>query len=154
MITGRRTLDRLKRAAQPLRVKMGHHRDLITTLSGGNQQKIIVARTLADSPRVLLLNDPTRGIDQNAKHDVYATLDELCAEGVAVVVLSSEVDELVHLADRVLVFKDGAVSARLDGEKVTRANIVTAYFDATTPDGRTTPIAEEGKHVHHAPTVQ
>ena len=59
--------------------------------------------------------------------------------------LSSEVDELVHLADRVLVFKDGAVSARLDGEKVTRANIVTAYFGATTPDGRTTPTSGGGE---------
>lgn len=154
VITGRRTLDRLRRAVQPLRLKMGHDRDLITTLSGGNQQKVIVARTLADSPRVLLLNDPTRGIDQNAKHDVYAALDELCADGVAIVVLSSEVDELVHLSDRVLVFKDGSVSASLDADEVTRANIVSAYFGAAASPARTTPPAEEGKHVHHAPAVQ
>ncbi len=107
---------------------MGHPRNLITTLSGGNQQKVVLARALADAPQVLLLNDPTRGIDHNAKNDVYAVIDDLCARGVAVVMLSSEVDELVHLADRVLVFKDQAVSAELAGDAITRNNIVAAYF--------------------------
>ena len=134
VVSGRRTFRRLERFMRPLRVRMGHPRDLITTLSGGNQQKVILARMLADAPEILLLNDPTRGIDQNAKHDVYAALDELCSEGVAVVVLSSEVDELVHLADRVLVFKDRSVSATLAGGDVTRANIVAAYFGAGDSD--------------------
>ena len=130
VISGRRTIGRLTRLARPLRLKMGHHRDLITTLSGGNQQKVIIARALADTPAVLLLNDPTRGIDHHAKHDVYAALAELCRRGVAVVILSSEVDELVHLADRVLVFKDRTLSASLRGDGITRDAIVAAYFGA------------------------
>jgi ABC-type sugar transport system ATPase subunit len=99
-------------------------------LSGGNQQKVIVARALAGAPQVLLLNDPTRGIDQNAKNDVYAVIDDLCARGVAVVMLSSEADELVRLADRVLVFKDQSISAELAGERITRNTIVAAYFSS------------------------
>ena len=135
LIRHRRTVARLGRQAAPLRLKMGHPRDAITTLSGGNQQKVILARTLADVPRILLLNDPARGIDQNVKHDLYAVLDELCAQGVAVVMLSSEVDELVHLADRVLVFKDQAVSASLAGDDVDRARIIAAYFGSSAGDG-------------------
>jgi len=154
LLSGRRTLDRFRRLAAPLRLKMAHHRDLITTLSGGKQQKVILARALADAPRVLLLNDPTRGIDQNAKHDVYATLNRLCSEGVAIVVLSSEVDELVHLADRVLVLKDGSVSATLAGDDLTRANIVAAYFGTTPPPGATSPTpAKEARDVHRTPAV-
>ena len=151
VINGRRTVARLKRFSNPLHVKMGQHGDLITTLSGGNQQKVILARTLADAPEVLLLNDPTRGIDHNAKHDVYEALDDLCARGVAVVVLSSEVDELVHLADRVLVFKDGSLSAALDGDDVTRANIVAAYFGAdSSPTGGIGTTHEEANDGHRA----
>ncbi len=130
LVQTRRTFRRLRRHAGPLSLKMGHPRNLITTLSGGNQQKVVLARALADAPQVLLLNDPTRGIDHNAKNDVYAVIDDLCARGVAVVMLSSEVDELVHLADRVLVFKDQAVSAELAGDAITRNNIVAAYFSS------------------------
>ena len=135
LIRRRRTVARLDRQAGRLRLKMGHPRDAITTLSGGNQQKVILARTLDDAPEILLLNDPTRGIDQNAKHDLYAVLDELCAQGVAIVMLSSEVDEIVHLADRVLVFRDQAVSASLTGDDVDRARIIAAYFGTAAGDG-------------------
>lgn len=155
LIDSRRTVQRLTRFAGPLRVKMGRPRDLIGTLSGGNQQKVILARTLADSPRVLLLNDPTRGIDHTAKLDVYSTLDDLCASGVAIVVLSSEVDELVHLADRVLVFRDGSVSAALDGDAVTRAAIVEAYFGAPSARGNSVGATEqEVADVHHPSTLR
>ena len=143
-ISSRRTLARLERLTMPLRLKMGHPRDLITTLSGGNQQKVILARALADAPQVLLLNDPTRGIDHNAKQDVYAALEQLCRDGVATVVLSSEVDELVHLADRVLVFKDGSLSASLEGDDITRANIVAAYFGTEPTPGETAVLGVAG----------
>ena len=154
LVSHRRTTARLTELASLLRVKMGHPRDLITTLSGGNQQKVILARTLADTPAVLLLNDPTRGIDQNAKHDVYATLERLCSQGVAVVVLSSEVDELVRLADRVLVFKDGSVSADLAGERVSRDNIVAAYFGAPQTSGSAGGTSKGSSDVHHAPATR
>ena len=107
---------------------MGKPSDLITTLSGGNQQKVIIARWLAREPRILLLNDPTRGIDLGAKRDIYTLLDKLAADGVAVVMLSTEVDEHVELMDRVLVFREGTVGAVLDRDQLSRAALVSAFF--------------------------
>ena len=80
--------------------------DAITTLSGGNQQKVVIARWLAAGPSVLLLNDPTRGIDVGAKRDLYALLTAAGRRGLAVVMLSTELDEHVELMDRVLVFRE------------------------------------------------
>ncbi len=97
-------------------------------LSGGNQQKVVIARWLAATPRVLLLNDPTRGVDLGAKRDLYGLLEQLAADGVAVVMLSTEVDEHVELMDRVLVFREGAVSATLSREELDRARLIAAFF--------------------------
>lgn len=153
LIQRRKTFRRLREHSEPLRLKMGHPRDLITTLSGGNQQKVILARALADVPRVLLLNDPTRGIDHNAKNDLYEVLDRLCADGVAVVLLSSDVDEIVQLADRVLVFKDRFVSAALEGDEITRSHIVSAYFGSQPelPPQATEGIGDAVQHVASRP---
>jgi ABC-type sugar transport system ATPase subunit len=111
-----------------LGVRMGRPTDVITTLSGGNQQKVIIARWLAHEPRILLLNDPTRGIDLGAKRDIYALLDKLAADGVAVVMLSTEVDEHVELMDRVLVFREGTAAAILSRDQLSRAALVSAFF--------------------------
>ena len=116
-----------------LGIRMGKPSDLITTLSGGNQQKVIIARWLAHEPRILLLNDPTRGIDLGAKRDIYALLDKLAADGVAVVMLSTEVDEHVELMDRVLVFRDGTVGAVVERDQLSRAALVSAFFGQEVP---------------------
>jgi ABC-type sugar transport system ATPase subunit len=104
-------------------------------LSGGNQQKVIIARWLAAQPGLILLNDPTRGVDLKTKHELYDLFRNLAAGGAAVVMLSSEVDELVHLMDRVLVFHDGSVSADLPHDEVTSQALVAAYFGQRTADG-------------------
>jgi ABC-type sugar transport system ATPase subunit len=119
---------RLAAYRESLGIRMGKPSDLITTLSGGNQQKVIIARWLAREPRILLLNDPTRGIDLSAKRDIYVLLDKLAADGVAVVMLSTEVDEHVELMDRVLVFREGTVGAVLDRDRLSRAALVSAFF--------------------------
>jgi ABC-type sugar transport system ATPase subunit len=111
-----------------LGVRMRLPSDAITTLSGGNQQKVVIARWLASDPKILLLNDPTRGVDLAAKRDTYALLDKLAAEGVAVVMLSTELDEHVELMDRVLVFREGTVAATLPREQLTRGALVAAFF--------------------------
>ncbi len=111
-----------------LRIRMGRESDPITTLSGGNQQKVVIARWLARDPRVLLLNDPTRGVDIGAKRDIYALLAELTGRGVAVVMLSTEVDEHIELMDRVLVFREGGLSATLPRAALTRRSLVAAFF--------------------------
>lgn len=124
-----RTEARLASVAERLNIKMAKPSHAVASLSGGNQQKVLVARSLAESPAMLLLNDPTRGIDPNAKHDLYDVLLDLCERGLAVVMVSSEVDELVDLADRVVVFRGSRVNAHLVDDAVTRTAIVAAYFD-------------------------
>jgi ABC-type sugar transport system ATPase subunit len=128
ILSRRHTLSRLQEYIGRLNIVLGDPENHITTLSGGNQQKVVVARWLAAHPRVLLLNDPTRGIDINAKNDLYRLLSELAAAGLAVVMLSTEVDEQIELMDRVLVFREGTVTREFDGADVTREALVGAYF--------------------------
>ncbi|MDQ1486308.1 MAG: ribose transport system ATP-binding protein [Actinomycetota bacterium] len=106
----------------------GDARANVGTLSGGNQQKVVLARWLAANPSVVLLNDPTRGVDTKTKHELYEVFRTLAAGGATVVLLSSEVDELLHLVDRVLVFHDGSLSAELVGDAISTENLVGAYF--------------------------
>ena len=98
----------------------------VSTLSGGNQQKVMLARWLCLSPRVLVLDEPTRGIDVGAKFEVRQTIDELAAEGLAVLLISSETEELVDESDRIVVLKDGAVVAVLDGDDISEHDLVQA----------------------------
>jgi ABC-type sugar transport system ATPase subunit len=128
LLSPARTRARLSDYVERLRIKLGDPEDAITTLSGGNQQKVVMARWLATDPEILLLNDPTRGVDINAKRDLYDLLLDLAAEGMAIVMLSTEVDEHVELMDRVLVFREGAVAAELPRDALNRQALVAAFF--------------------------
>ena len=128
LISARAAAARFAGYASQLKIRLGRDTDAITTLSGGNQQKVVIARALASDPRVLLLNDPTRGVDIGAKRDIYALLRGLAASGMAIVMLSTEVDEHLELMDRVLVFRDGAPAAELDRAGLSRAAIVREFF--------------------------
>ncbi|MBX5442052.1 MAG: sugar ABC transporter ATP-binding protein [Solirubrobacteraceae bacterium] len=119
---------RLAAYKERLGIVLGSPEDSIMTLSGGNQQKVIIARWLAYGPRVLLLNDPTRGIDIGAKRDLYALFGALAAEGLAVVMLSTELDEHVELMDRVLVFREHELFREFERSEVTRERLVAAFF--------------------------
>jgi ABC-type sugar transport system ATPase subunit len=108
----------------------------VTTLSGGNQQKVVIGRWLASEPRVLLLNDPTRGVDVGAKRDLYALLTHLADEGLAVVMLSTELDEHVELMDRVLVFREHELFREIERASLSRQALVSAFFgEQEEPDG-------------------
>jgi ribose transport system ATP-binding protein len=100
----------------------------ITGLSGGNQQKVLLARLLARDPKVLLLNDPTRGVDIATRRVLYRVFRELANEGLSLVVLSSEIEEAIGLCDRVLVFRDQHMSARLTGADKTADRVIAAMF--------------------------
>lgn len=128
LLRGRATATRLQEYVSSLSITLGRAGDPITTLSGGNQQKVVIARWLATRPRVLLLNDPTRGIDINAKRDLYRLLARLTAEGMAVVMLSTEVDEHVELMDRVLVFAESECSREVEREVLDRRTLVASFF--------------------------
>jgi ABC-type sugar transport system ATPase subunit/ribose/xylose/arabinose/galactoside ABC-type transport system permease subunit len=130
LISARAAAARFAGYASQLKIRLGRDTDAITTLSGGNQQKVVIARALASDPQVLLLNDPTRGVDIGAKRDIYALLRGLAASGMAIVMLSTEVDEHLELMDRVLVFRDGAPAAELDRAGLSRAAIVREFFGA------------------------
>ena len=111
-----------------LGIVLGRSDDPITTLSGGNQQKVVIARWLADEPQVLLLNDPTRGIDIGAKRDLYGLLTQLAGEGMAVVMLSSELDEHVELMDRVLVFREHELALEIERTSISRQALISGFF--------------------------
>jgi ABC-type sugar transport system ATPase subunit/ribose/xylose/arabinose/galactoside ABC-type transport system permease subunit len=133
LISARHAAARFAPYIDRLKIRLGRDHDAITTLSGGNQQKVVIARALASDPAVLLLNDPTRGVDIGAKRDIYALLRELAAGGLAIVMLSTEVDEHLELMDRVLVFRDGRPQAELPRDELSRSAIVRAFF-GTDPD--------------------
>ena len=109
-----------------LKVKFASLDQQIQSLSGGNQQKVLVSRWLATKPRILLLDDPTKGIDIPAKEDLYALLSELCSDGASVILYSSEDAELLANADRILVFNSGHVVKELKGEQMTEFNLYSA----------------------------
>jgi ribose transport system ATP-binding protein len=121
---------RERRAAEgvvsDLGVKIGGLDDPVSTLSGGNQQKIVVGKWLLSEPRVVLLDDPTKGIDVGAKEELYALIDRLTAEGVSVILNSSDDEELLAVSDRVLVLFEGRIVAELAGEHITHEDYVSA----------------------------
>jgi ABC-type sugar transport system ATPase subunit len=96
----------------------------VRQLSGGNQQKVLLARWMLVRPGILFLDDPTRGIDVGAKEDVYRMIDELAASGTAVILVSSELPELLRCSDRILVMRDGRVAGRFDAAEATQEKIM------------------------------
>ncbi|HYO87596.1 MAG TPA: sugar ABC transporter ATP-binding protein [Candidatus Limnocylindrales bacterium] len=102
----------------------------VSSLSGGNAQKVVIGKWLRRSPKLLLLNDPTKGVDVGAKGEFYELLNQLRDRGTAILFYSSDDDELLGLCDRVLVMHDGAVRAELQGESLNREQLVTASLGA------------------------
>ncbi|MEU8662276.1 sugar ABC transporter ATP-binding protein [Actinoplanes philippinensis] len=116
-----------------LRIKASSPDQLVGDLSGGNQQKVLLARLLATDPKILLLDEPTRGIDVGAKAEVQSLIDELAGEGLGVVLVSSDAEELVEGADRVVVLRDGAVVGHLTGDRVTTEDLMAGIAAAAAP---------------------
>ncbi len=120
-----------------LRIKASSVHQRVGELSGGNQQKVLLARWLATEPKVLLLDEPTRGIDVGAKAEVQTLIDELAREGLGVLLISSDLEELVEGADRVVVLRDGAVARELTGDEVSEQGVMAAI--AAEPDAPAEP---------------
>lgn len=118
-----------------LRVKVGRPGDPVSTLSGGNQQKILLARWLATHPRVLVLNDPLRGVDANTKEELYVLLKRLALDGLSIVLVSTEILELLTLCDRIGVFHDAGLKAILPAAGTSDADVVAAMFGGRTKEG-------------------
>jgi len=107
--------------------------DSVVTLSGGNQQKVLFARALLAKPSVLIADEPTRGVDVGAKRAIYELIAGLAADGVGVLLISSEIEEILGLAHRILVIRGGRAVAELEGDAMTEGNILAAAFATATP---------------------
>ena len=120
-----------------LNIKTGQKDNLITSLSGGNQQKVMIARSFAQHPKVLILNDPARGIDVSTKRDLYIHLRKFAEEGNTVIFLSSELEEFIGLCPKVIVFRNGTIFDIFENEKVNSDTLLHGMFGQTAGIGST-----------------
>ena len=107
-----------------MNIKTPSSKTQIKSLSGGNQQKVLIGRWLANSPDVLILDEPTRGIDVGAKYEIYCIIEELARAGKSIIMISSEMAELIGMSDRIMVMCDGRVTGFIDGQDATQENIM------------------------------
>lgn len=111
------------------RIKVTGQSQLTGSLSGGNQQKIVIGRSLSTQPKVVILDEPTRGIDAGARGDVYSIIHQLRKQGVSVLLISSDMEELVELSDRVVSVFQGRINAEFRKEEINQDNLMAAAFD-------------------------
>ncbi len=123
-----------------LRVKAPSDRTCVADLSGGNQQKVVLARWLATEPTVLLLDEPTRGIDVGAKREIYELIDELARDGRCVLVVSSELPELLAISDRIVVMHGGRVAGELSAADADEESVLRLAMPAESNTGNPTPL--------------
>lgn len=97
---------------------------VIQELSGGNQQKVVISKWLETNPKILILNEPTRGIDVGAKAEIYTIMDKLCSEGIAIIMISSEMQEVISMSDRILVMCEGRMTGEVVAEEATQENLM------------------------------
>ncbi len=108
-----------------LSIKTPSSKTQIQSLSGGNQQKVLISRWLANDPDVFIMDEPTRGIDVGAKYEIYCIIEELAREGKSIILISSEMGELIGMSDRIMVMCDGRVTGFIDGSEANQENIMS-----------------------------
>jgi ABC-type sugar transport system ATPase subunit len=123
-ISGKSTDGLMQHQIEQYHIKAANTDDGILTLSGGNQQKIVIAKWIGNKPEILLCDEPTRGIDVGAKAEVYSILRSIAAQGIGVVMVSSELPELLALCDRIIVMHEGKVTGEVDRENATEELIM------------------------------
>jgi ribose transport system ATP-binding protein len=111
---------------QQLKIRTPNLEQRVRNLSGGNQQKVVISRWLAVDPKILILDEPTRGIDVASKAEIHVLIDELAAKGVAILVISSELPEILQISDRILVMHEGRLVAELDRSEATQDSVMQA----------------------------
>ena len=119
----RQTADRF---AKDLSIRGAKVSDPVSRLSGGNQQKVVLAKSLAREPSILLLDEPTRGIDVGAKSEIYRLIDDLSKEDKAILLISSELEEVLSMSDRIVVMREGRVTGEFKRDEATQENVMTA----------------------------
>jgi erythritol transport system ATP-binding protein len=112
-----------------LSIKVSDPSSIVDSLSGGNQQKVVVAKGLLTDPKVLMLDEPTRGIDVGAKHEVFEIMQKLATKGYGIIFVSSELKEILAMSDRVLVMSKGVITGKYTKDTATEAQLVNASVD-------------------------
>lgn len=135
-----------------LNIKTGPKNNLITSLSGGNQQKVMIARAFTTTPKILILNDPARGIDVGAKRDLYKHLRIFVNEGGTVIFLSSELEEFIGLCHRVLVFRDGGIFETFEKEDINPNVILEGMFGHRKNTNNTSSNSNSDTHINEKET--
>jgi rhamnose transport system ATP-binding protein len=138
LIDGARETEIAKDFAARMRVVATGVEQVTGTLSGGNQQKVLLAKWLMPSPKVLILDEPTRGIDIGAKTEIHRIVSHLAAEGMAIILISDDAQELIGMADRILVFRGGRIATETARDAFDRETLLLAAAHATQAHG--TPI--------------
>jgi ribose transport system ATP-binding protein len=124
LVAARRERELAEGMVKQLSVRTPSIRQTVGLLSGGNQQKVVLGKWLGRSPRMLILDEPTRGVDVGAKTEIYSLIDRLAADGLAVLMISSDLEEVLGMSDRVLVMHEGRLVGELPREKLTEEAIM------------------------------
>jgi ABC-type sugar transport system ATPase subunit len=120
----RREITEVERLTKRLRVKAPSIDSITAGLSGGNQQKVAIAKWMTRSCDLLIVDEPTRGVDVGAKAEIYQLLDEVACQGLAILMISSELPELLNLARRIIVMREGFMTGELSHEQFTQENLL------------------------------
>ncbi len=128
LLNRRREFDITQRYIQDFRTKVTGQEQLAGSLSGGNQQKIVIGRSLATEPGIVILDEPTRGIDAAARGDVYAIIEQLREQGVSILLISSDMEEIIELADRAVTMYQGRINAHFQKADINQDNLTAAAF--------------------------
>ena len=129
LLNRRKEISTARVLSERLRVKTPSVETRVGDLSGGNQQKIVIGKWLTRDLKVLILDEPSRGVDVGARAEIHKIIRELAAKGVAVIVISSEVEELPGLCDRVLVMAEGRIAGTLTGHEITKEAILHISYE-------------------------
>ncbi len=130
-----RMMSRARNAIAAMTIRVASPETTVGSLSGGNQQKCLLSRLLETKPLVLILDEPTRGVDVGAKSEIYRIIDDLAKAGAGILVISSELPEVVGIADRVIVMREGHIEGELQGEHIDQESIIALATAAKTPLG-------------------
>ena len=128
LLNRRAEYDITEKYVKNFRTKVTGHDQLTGSLSGGNQQKIVIGRSLATNPGIVILDEPTRGIDAAARGDVYNIIHQLREQGLSILLISSDMEELVELADRVVTMYQGRINAEFQKADINQDNLTSAAF--------------------------
>ncbi|WP_337268490.1 ATP-binding cassette domain-containing protein [Oryzifoliimicrobium ureilyticus] len=139
-----------------LRLRFSSYDQPVSSLSGGNQQKVVLSKWLATKPRILILDEPTQGIDVQAKADVHAMMADLASQGMAIILISSELPELLGMSDRMIVLREGRISGRFTRDEASQEKVIAAATDAIVEniDRQVVAVPAYSEEQHTSPGTQ